>query len=87
MPKTPWPEWWAWDLELTPHVERRMEDRDFSELDLRSMLDRANGYRADVVQDRWVIETSFSSRRWEVIVEPDDDARLIVVVTAYRVEE
>jgi hypothetical protein len=86
VPKTHWPEWWAWDLELTPHVEKRMEDRDFSEVDLYSMLERAKGYRADVVEDRWVIETSLSSRRWEVIIEPDEDAHLLVVVTAYRVE-
>jgi Domain of unknown function (DUF4258) len=64
-----------------------MEDRDFSELDLRSMLERAEGYRADLVEDRWVLETYLSSRRWEVIVEPDNDAHLLVVVTAYPVEE
>jgi hypothetical protein len=74
-------------LGADPHVEKRMEDRDFSELDLRSMLEGARGYRADVMEDRWVIETSLSSRRWEVVVEPDEDVRLLVVVTAYSVEE
>jgi hypothetical protein len=64
-----------------------MEDRDFSELDLRSMLERAKGYHADVVEDRWVIETSLASRQWEVIVEPDDNAHLLVIVTAYPIEE
>lgn len=87
MPKTLWPPWWEWELELTPHVEKRMEDRDFSELDLRSMLEHAKGYRADLVDDRWIIESSLVSRRWEIIVEPDDDAKLLVVVTAYPVEE
>ena len=23
----PRPEWWQWELELTPHIEKRMEDR------------------------------------------------------------
>jgi hypothetical protein len=27
------PEWWEWELELTPHVEKRMEDRGFTEDD------------------------------------------------------
>ena len=33
-----WPTWWDWELEMTPHVERRMEDRNFSEVELRDML-------------------------------------------------
>lgn len=36
-----WPDWWEWEVELTPHLERRMEDRSFSEVDLRGMLERA----------------------------------------------
>lgn len=34
----------------------------------------------------WVSETSHQSRRWEVIVEPDESDRLLVVITAYSVE-
>ena len=37
------PEWWDWELELTPHVEKRMEDRTFSEVDLRLMLGARDG--------------------------------------------
>jgi hypothetical protein len=44
------PEWWDWELELTPH------------------------------------ETSYRGHPWEVIVEPDSEDRLLVLVTAYRVE-
>ena len=29
-----WPHWWDWELDLTPHLLKRMEDRDFNELDL-----------------------------------------------------
>jgi hypothetical protein len=52
-----WPEWWEWELELTSHLEKRMEDREFTEVDLREMLERAHSYRADVVVGRWTIIT------------------------------
>jgi hypothetical protein len=52
-----WPEWWDWELELSPHLFKRMDDRRFTEIDLRRMLERASGYREDVVEGRWVIET------------------------------
>ena len=79
------PEWWEWEIELTPHVEKRMEDRGFTEVYLRQMLEHADGFRADVVADRFVIET-LRARRWEVVVEPDEVAHLLVVVTAFGVE-
>jgi len=34
------PDWWEWELELT-HLEKRMEDREFAEVDLRAMLEQA----------------------------------------------
>lgn len=36
------PDWWDFDLELSPHVEDRMIDRDFSEDDLRLMIEVAS---------------------------------------------
>lgn len=78
-----WPEWWEWELEITPHLERRMEERDFTEIDLRAMLERAASYRPDVVEGRWVIETRHRQQNWAAIVEPDPIERLLVVVTAY----
>ena len=79
--------WWDWELELSPHLIKRMGDRRFSEIDLRRMLARASGHRRDVVNDRWVIVTKHRGRDWEVIVEPDVDRELLVVVTAYPVWE
>jgi hypothetical protein len=64
-----------------------MADRRFTELDLRRMLERATGYHRDVVEGRWVIETRHRRRPWEVIVEPDRERQLLVVVTAYPVWE
>lgn len=74
-------------MELSPHLFKRMDDRRFAEIDLRRMLERASGYREDVVEGRWVIETRHRSKGWEVIVEPDFERQLLVVVTAYSVWE
>ncbi len=81
-----WPTWWNWDLELTPHLEKRMEDRQFSEIDLRAMLHKAAGCHPNVIAGRFVVDTTHAGRPWEVIVEPDDDESLLVVVTAYPVD-
>ena len=80
-----WPEWWNWELELTPHLLKRMEDRDFTEVDLRKMLAAATSYCSDLVEGRWMIRTQHRRHPWRVIVEPDFDARLLVVVTAFPV--
>ena len=64
-----------------------MDDRRFNEIDLRRMLERASGYREDVVDGRWAIQTKHRGKAWEVIVEPDTERQLLVVVTAYPVWE
>lgn len=79
------PAWWGWELKLTPHLEKRMEDRTFTEVDLRRMLSGAHAYRPDVFEDRWVIEARHAGRSWEVIVEPDVADQKLVVVTACSV--
>ena len=80
------PSWWGWELELSSHVLKRMVERSFTEVDLRTMLERASGVRRDVVDGRWVVETQHESRNWAVILEPDEEDRLVVVVTAYSVQ-
>jgi len=60
-----------------------MEDRRFTEIDLRDMLESAVEVRPDVVTGRWVIVTKFRRGRWEIIVEPDSSARVLLVITAY----
>lgn len=62
-----------------------MEDRQFNEVDLRTMLERAQSYRRDIVEERWLIETHHKEHAWEVIVEPDIVGKLLVVITAYPV--
>jgi len=51
------------------------------------MLEHAKGHRADIEEGRWVIDVSHKRAAWEVIVEPDTTTQLLVVVTAYPVEE
>lgn len=84
MPK--WPTWWAWDLELSSHLFKRMGDRDFNEIEVRRMLSTARGIRPDVVPGRWIVATRLRRAAWEVIVEPETDAHVIVVITAYPVD-
>ena len=79
-------EWLNWELELSPHLLKRMDDRGFSEMDLRLIMEEARGYRQDVEPRRWVLETAHDSRLWEVIVEPDGEDRLLVVMTAYPLD-
>lgn len=62
-----------------------MIDRSFNEPDLREMLENASDYRADDEAGRWVILTTHREAAWEVIVEPQPVARVLVVVTAYSV--
>ena len=80
-----WPEWWQWELELGGHLLRRMIDRQFTESDLRTMLENATGFEPDLEPGRWVIQTRWLGNRWEVVVEPDSRLRRLVVVTAYMV--
>ena len=80
-----WPPWWDWELELTPHVFKRMVDREFTEIDLRQMLEDASGLRRDVEQGRWVITARHYGRAWEIVVEPDQAEHVLVVITAYPV--
>lgn len=87
MAEVNWPEWWEWELELSPHLEKRMADRDFTEVDLRLMLENASGWEAGVVEGRWTIKTKHQRHPWKIVVEPDRDRQLLVVVTAYPVTE
>ena len=80
-----WPVWWHWPLEFTPHLLKRMVDRDFTEVDLRTMLEEATGIDADVEPGRWIVETSLENRAWHVIVEPDKILEILVVITAFSV--
>lgn len=78
-----WPIWWSWELELSPHLLKRMSDRGFSEAELRLMLEEASGYREDCQSGRWVVEPRHGGRPWEVILDPIMQDKVLVIATAY----
>lgn len=81
-----WPGWWSWELEFSPHLFKRMVDRRFSETDLRQMLESANAYDRVAEPGRWAIRTKYDGRHWEIIVEPLEAERALLVVTAYPIK-
>jgi hypothetical protein len=60
-----------------------MEQRGVTEVEVRAMLERAAGFEASVVEGRFMVQTRSGQSR--VIVEPDAEAMLLVVVTIYEV--
>ena len=82
-----WPEWWFWNIEITPHVEKRMVQRDFSEIELRTMLHGAHNFENDAVFGRFKIKSKLKGKSWEIIVEPDSIEKLLVIITGYQIEE
>lgn len=79
-----WPEWWDWELELIVHAEERLEDREVSDVELRSMLDRAFLLEPDHVPGRWVVHTRHAGATWFVVLEPDPTSRVTFVITMYQ---
>lgn len=79
------PEWWSWDLSFTSHAELRMEQRGVTEVEVRAMLEKALGFEPNVVEGRFMIHVRHLQSQWIVIVEPDPEAKLLVVVTVYEV--
>lgn len=86
MSKRRWPPWWDWELEFSPHLLKRMEDRRFTEMDLRRMLEQSTGYRRDTVAGRWIIQTRHRKQAWEVIAEPLITEKLVLIITAYPLD-
>lgn len=78
------PEWWDWELELSPHLLRRMEERDFTETELRRMLNGVRGVHPDAGARRYRAYGLHRNYRWTIVLEPDPQAKVVVVITAFR---
>ena len=76
-------DWLDWELEVSPHAYKRMVDRNFSETDLRTMLESPGNIRKALYEGRFVIETTYEGNEWEIVVEPDELDQILVVVTAF----
>lgn len=82
-----WPEWWSWELDTSsPHLAKRMRDRQFTETDLRDMLECATALEPNHEPDRWVAKARWRGADWEVVLEPLVDEQAILVITAYKVD-
>ena len=64
-----------------------MEQRGVTEVEVRAMLENATEFEPNVVEARFMIQVRHLQSPWMVIVEPDADARLLVVVTVYEVSQ
>ena len=76
-------DWFGWELELTPHAADRAADRGFSLPALRAMLRGVVLIRRGAQPGRWTATCSRGSRPWRLVLEPDLQRRVLVVVTAY----
>jgi hypothetical protein len=52
-----------------------------------ALLERATAYEPSVVEGRFMIHLVHGQRPWIVIVEPDVDAKLLVVVTPDEISQ
>jgi hypothetical protein len=64
-----------------------MDQRGVTEVEVCAMLEQATGFEASVVAGRFMIQTRRGQSPWIVIVEPDAEATLLVVVTVYEVPQ
>ncbi len=61
--KRVWPEWWQWELKISTHMHKRFPKRDFTEIELRRMMEHATDFTEDRHEGRWVIDTRFRQKR------------------------
>ena len=64
-----------------------MDQRGVTEVEVRSMLERATAFEPNVVDGRFMIHVCHAQRPWIAIGEPDAEKRLLVIVTVYEVSE
>lgn len=48
---------------------------------------RRNRRLVSILEGRFVVEARHAGRLWEVVVEPDERRRLLVVIAAYPVDQ
>jgi len=84
MRRTRVPGWWGWPLEFPRHVQERMRQRGFTETDVRHMLFRVRSIRVSGDIGRWLVDAELDGNAWRVVLEPDHQDRVIVVITAFQ---
>jgi hypothetical protein len=57
-----------------------MAQRDVTEVEVRAMLEKATAFEPNVIEGRFMIHVRHFHPPWIVIVEPDTEAKILVVV-------
>ncbi len=80
-----WPLWWEWELAIWTHVEERMEDRGFTEVELRRVLDYADDPKelSDSVKD---LTKEIGKRKHLEVVGTAEAADIVVEILHRRKE-
>jgi len=55
-----------------------------TEVEVRAMLEKTTAFEPDVVEGSFMIHVRHLQHPWIVIVEPDANAKLLVVETVYK---
>jgi hypothetical protein len=79
------PDWWDFELELSPHLEDRIILSRFLGGRSPAVIEVAQDLGVGKTPGRWIVRTSHLGEAWDVVVEPDELDRVIVVITAYKV--
>jgi hypothetical protein len=77
------PHWWEWELAFTSHIESRMDERELSEVELRTMITDTTSLVPAKHPARYLANTRSRGQPWTVVLEPDPEDQLIYVVSAY----
>lgn len=60
-----------------------MEEREFSEVDLRAMLEQPLDVTPMGRRGRCRVRARHGGREWIVVLEPEEEERVVIAVTAY----
>ncbi|MEO0588300.1 MAG: hypothetical protein AAF078_11755 [Planctomycetota bacterium] len=77
-----WPQWWQWDLSLSPRLSESLDDLGVSEPDVLTMLELADRFRPARVAGRYVVEAEHADTDWDVTIEPDTARGQVTIISA-----
>ena len=86
MPSRSLPYWWSWPLVIPDHAANRMEERGWTEIEVRRVLGQPRSLDQDPEPGRWRVPCRRGREHWCIIVEPEKRRRWLVMVTIIRVD-
>ena len=79
-----WPDWSEWDIEITPHLRGECWIVLSPKRICAICWNRPPTSELQPTMVRFVIACRHYGENWEVVVEPDEQDLMLVVITAYR---